>query len=205
MNKFGSIFLALTCLMTTAPLAAHAQSPQVDQSVTRTQGDRPGAVIERTGEIQARVVNINYDTREISLQSLNGQGKVITLKAAEGVTRFNQIKSGDQVKVRVTETLAITVAAPGAMSTPSTGMTNQATADGRTVTAAGRTSAVVSAISYPKREVTLTLQNGKSETFKVGKDVTRFNQIKKGDVVLMSYTAAVATSIVQAPVAQPAP
>lgn len=195
MIKINVVLLATTCLLTIAPTATYAQQPQVDSSVTRTEGDRPGAVIERSVDIQAKVVQVDYTKREISLQSVSGQGKVVTLKVGDGVTKLNEIKPGDLVKVNVTETFAITVAAPGATSDPAAGVTNQRTADGRTVTAAERTSALVSAIDYQKREVTLQFNNGKSETFKVGPEVTRFSEIKKGDVVLMSYTVAVAASV----------
>jgi hypothetical protein len=99
------------------------------------------------------------------------------------------------VTVKVTESLAITVAAPGAMSTPDVSQDNQKTPDGRTVSAAGRTSAVVSAIDYKARTVTLQASNGRSQSFQVGQEVERFDAIKQGDVVLISYVDTVAAEI----------
>jgi hypothetical protein len=48
--------------------------------------------------------------------------------------------------------------------------------------------AVVDKIDLEKRKVTLTLDNGKTKTYKVDKDAINLDQVQVGDHVKMSYT-----------------
>ncbi len=194
MKKIGTLLLAITCLITVAPLASHAQQPQIDETLTRTAGKKPGAVITQTAVINATVASINYETREIVLRT--AQGETWPLIADQSIVRFNQIKEGDRVTVKVKETLAITVAAPGEMpqQAPVT-QTDRMTQQGRTVTDAGRIAATVEAINYKARTVTLRLQNGKTQSFVVDKSVNRFDAVKTGDLLLVSYVGSIAASI----------
>lgn len=73
-------------------------------------GKKPGLVTVNTVEISADVKAIDYQKRTVTLQG--PQGNLATYKVGPSVKRFNAVKKGDQVVLRVTEALAIVVTKP---------------------------------------------------------------------------------------------
>jgi len=57
------------------------------------------------------------------------------------------------------------------------------------------TTATVEGIDYPRRDLQLKGETGNRMTVHVGPEVTRFNEIKKGDRVTLDYFGAVAVSV----------
>ena len=53
----------------------------------------------------------------------------------------------------------------------------------------------VEGINYKKRTVTLKGPEGKIQTYKVGKEVKNFKQVKKGDQVVLRVTGALALEV----------
>ena len=70
-------------------------------------GAQPGGVIVNTKEITARVDAIDQKTRMVTLTGPAGNS--VTIKVDDSVQNFNRIKTGDQVVVRYTEALALSV------------------------------------------------------------------------------------------------
>jgi hypothetical protein len=64
----------------------------------------------QTSSITATVEAIDTAHRELTLKGPGG--KVVVLQVPEAVKRFNEIKVGDQVVIRVTEALALAVVKP---------------------------------------------------------------------------------------------
>jgi hypothetical protein len=50
-------------------------------------------------------------------------------------------------------------------------------------------------IDYKNRTVTLRVPQQKTVTLKVDKDVKRFNEVKKGDEIVVKHTEALAISV----------
>jgi hypothetical protein len=73
-------------------------------------GEKPGGVVTDTIEITANVEAIDYQTRAIALKGPLGNTRIF--KVSDAVERFNEIKAGDQVVVRVTEAIALAVVTP---------------------------------------------------------------------------------------------
>lgn len=73
-------------------------------------GDKPGMGVSDTVTLTATVTAIDYDTRMITLQG--PEGNTTTTRVDESATRFNEVKQGDQVVVRFTRAVAITVRKP---------------------------------------------------------------------------------------------
>ena len=73
-------------------------------------GDKPGMGVADTVTLTATVTAIDYDTRMITLQG--PEGNTITTRVDESARRFNEVKQGDQVVVRYTRAVAITVREP---------------------------------------------------------------------------------------------
>lgn len=72
-------------------------------------GQKPGALAVDTMEMRARVEEIDYKNRTVTLRG--PQQKTATLKVDKDVKRFSEVKKGDEVVVRHTEALAINVEA----------------------------------------------------------------------------------------------
>ncbi len=73
-------------------------------------GQKPGGVVAETIEITANVEAIDYQTRAIALKGPLGNIRIF--KVSDAVERFNEIKVGDQVVIRVTEAIALSVVKP---------------------------------------------------------------------------------------------
>jgi hypothetical protein len=73
-------------------------------------GKKPGVVFVDTAQVTANVEAVNYQQRTITLRG--PQGNVTTYKVGDAVKRFNEVKTGDQVVLRVTDALAILVEKP---------------------------------------------------------------------------------------------
>jgi len=73
-------------------------------------GAKPGMVAVKTMEITATVLNINYDTRTVTLKVTDG--RTITTKVDPVVKKFANINKGDVVYMQITEELAIGVETP---------------------------------------------------------------------------------------------
>jgi hypothetical protein len=85
-----------------APSAGEATSVRVAPP-----GERPAAVMVDTVQLTARVEAIDYDTREVTLRGPRGNTR--TVKVDPQVERLNEVKVGDEVVVRHTEAVALTV------------------------------------------------------------------------------------------------
>ena len=84
------------------PFAEEASAVQV-----AAPGQKPGAVVLDTIEMRARVEDIDYKSRTVTLRG--PQQKTATIKVDKDVKRFGEVKKGDEVVVRHTEAVAITV------------------------------------------------------------------------------------------------
>jgi Cu/Ag efflux protein CusF len=70
-------------------------------------GEKPGIIAVDTAEMNATVQKIDYKQRLITLKG--PQGNERTFKVDKSATKFKNIKNGDDVYIRFTEAVAITV------------------------------------------------------------------------------------------------
>lgn len=73
-------------------------------------GEKPGGVITKTIEVTGNVESIDTNNRTIALKG--PAGNVRTYKVGPEAKRFNEIKRGDQVVLRVTQAVALSVGNP---------------------------------------------------------------------------------------------
>jgi hypothetical protein len=73
-------------------------------------GAKPGIIVADTQVITAKIEAVNYRNRTVTLKGPEGNTK--TLKVGRNVKNFKEVKKGDEVSVRFTEALAITVETP---------------------------------------------------------------------------------------------
>lgn len=193
---FIAVLMAITLAScaTTETTGAPAGS-ELSKSQAPSQPSKPGVVAVEVTEWTATVKAVDYAKKTVVLER---DGKTATVDASYA-KRLNEIKPGDVVKVAHIEELAIYVrkAEPGPMA-----------AEARTVELAPKTQgpggimtdtkqvvANVEAIDYASRTITLQRPDGSVRTFKVSDAVEKFDQIKKGDQVVLEYTEAIAISV----------
>jgi ribosomal 50S subunit-recycling heat shock protein len=89
---------------------AAPQATEAKAVALAPKGQKPGGVVADTIEITANVEAIDYQTRAIALKGPLGNIRIF--KVSDAVERFNEIKVGDQVVIRVTEAIALAVVKP---------------------------------------------------------------------------------------------
>ena len=73
-------------------------------------GEKPGGVITNIVEATATVEAVDVAKRTVTVKG--PQGNVKTVKVSEAVKRLNEVKAGDQIVLRYTEAVAISVDKP---------------------------------------------------------------------------------------------
>ncbi len=159
--------------------------------------DRPGVVMAEGASITATVEAIDYDKRTVDLKG--PKGNVVTLKVGPEAKNFNQVKVGDRVTAKYLESTAIQVRKPNEPPFAEQGSAVQVAPKGAkpggVAVATSEMTAVVDDINYKTRTVTLRGPQQKTVTLKVDKDVKRFNEVKKGDEIVVRRTEALAIDV----------
>ena len=158
---------------------------------------KPGVVVAEGVSITATVEAIDYDKRTVDLKG--PKGNVVRLKVGPEAKNFNQVKTGDRVTAKYFESTAIYVRKPNeppfaeeakaVQVAPPGGKPGAVAVDTTEMTAR------VEDIDYKKRTVTLRGPQQKTATVKVDKSVKRFNEVKKGDEIVIRHTEAVAIDV----------
>jgi hypothetical protein len=157
----------------------------------------PGVVVAETTSIKAKVDAVDVDKR---LMTVTGpRGKTVTLRVGPEVRNLDQVKAGDEIVVRYFESIALFVRKGGTRPAASETAAVQVAPKGKTPAAVAvdtvEFTGTVEAIDYAKRRVSVKGPEGKTKTIKVDPSVKRFNEVKKGDQVVLRYTEAVAFSV----------
>lgn len=157
----------------------------------------PGVVMAGGASITATVEAIDYNKRTVDLKG--PKGKVVTLKVGPEVKNFDQVKTGDRVTAKYFESTAIRVRKP---NEPPFGEQESAVQvapkgarPGAVAVETSEMTARVDAIDYKTRTVTLRGPQQKTVTLKVDKSVKRFNEVKKGDEIVIRHTEAFAIDV----------
>jgi len=83
---------------------------ETDMVGVAPKGAKPGVVMVQTAEVAAKVEAIDLKARTITL--IGPEGKTMKVKVDKSVKGLNKLKKGDDIVLRVTEALAITVVRP---------------------------------------------------------------------------------------------
>jgi len=158
---------------------------------------KPGVVVAEGASITATVEAIDYDKRTVDLKG--PKGNVVTLKVGPEVKNFNQVKTGDRVTARYFESTAIMVRKPNeppfAEQQSAVQVAPKGAKPGGVAVETSEMTALVDDINYKTRTVTLRGPQQKTVTLKVDKSVKRFNEVKKGDEIVVRRTEAMAIDV----------
>ena len=150
-------------------------------------------------KIKASVENINSEKREVTLKG--PQGNLVTVTASEAVKRFDEIKVGDTVRAEYLTFLRAEFREPTAeeKATPLVVLAEAGRAP-KEVDPAGVVGAVVKAvvkvvaINTEEKKVAIQGPRGNFLILPV-RDEAVLNNLKVGEVVIMTYAEAVALSL----------
>ena len=147
--------------------------------------------------ITAEVVGIDRVDRSVVL--LGPEGNVVAVEVGPEARNFDQIRIGDQLKVKYFQSVSIYIDMHGNKPEASAGIVTARSAKGDKpagfVVETVDISARVHSIDRSKRSVTLSLHNGGTVTTQVDKSVKIYDKLKKGDLVHVRYTEAIAISV----------
>ena len=158
----------------------------------------PRIVVAETTSIEARLDAVDVKKRLVTVTG--PRGKTLTLKVGADVHDLDQVKPGDQLVVRYFEPRGLFVRKAGERPAATERTAVQVVPDKRKKPAGVAVDTVeftgtVEAIDYAKRRVTLKGPEGKTRTIKVDPSVKRFNEVKKGDQIVVRYTEAIVFSV----------
>jgi Cu/Ag efflux protein CusF len=183
----GLALIASACTQATTPAPRPLEAPAEVLS---------GTVAEGAATVTATVRKIDLKKRRVTLEGPDG--KTVTVKVPEAARNLAQVKVGDEVVVAFYESIAYEVKKPGEAS-PGVAVAEEA---GRSEPgekpggfAAEAVTVTITAIDRANSTVTLELPDGETDTVKV-RDPSRLEGVEVGDLVELTYTEAVAISVV---------
>jgi len=161
------------------------------------EGSKPHVVVLSTRTVTATVEAIDYETRMATLK--RSDGTTVTFRVSDNFHNLDKVKQGDTVKAVYFESTAITVRKPEGSEGASASTTVEVARRGHkpegTIAKTTTVVATVTAINYKQRTATLQAPDGNSVNVHAGPEVKRFNEVKKGDQVVVQVTEALAVSV----------
>jgi Cu/Ag efflux protein CusF len=164
------------------PLAAFAQKPITEkESVT----------------IKTTIDSIDHDSRLITFKDKDGNYE--TIYAGPEVKRFDELKVGDKVTFKYTESIAYQIRKAGEPAQPSSQgdaaiVRNPTTKPSGSMTQQETATVTVKAVDLKAPAITVQTEDGRSVSFKI-KDKGKLKDVKPGDKVVITYTSALLISV----------
>jgi len=159
---------------------------------------KPGKVVVEVMKLTGTVKAVDPQNKTVTVEGSGG--KTVTVNA-ENARNLDQVKVGDKVNLRYTEELALFVqksdAQPSAMQTDMVALAPKGERPAGMMARTVEVTGSVESINTKKRTVSVKGPAGNVRTFHVDKAVKNFDQIKKGDQVVLRVTEAVALSVVK--------
>lgn len=156
------------------------------------------------------------ETKKFTISALDKPGRTVTLKNAAGdtmsiicgpeVKNFAQLKVGDDVQSKYTESITVHVEGSGEAEATSESMTSQAKPGempSASVTERVTAKAVIKAIDKAKGTATLQTMSGEHFTVEA-ENKANLDKVQVGNTVVVTYTVGHAISVSKAKAAKPA-
>jgi len=176
---------------------------QAQQTQTQTERTERGYTKSREHQVLATIQSIDKEARTVTLTTEDGESK--TINVPESVKAFKSLTPGQKVKVGYYESLAVAVKKPGEKTAPTEASETTTNIPASGSQGAGRMNvrrltmtAEITEVDAKKNKVTLRDAEGKTRTVEVEDPGMRekLSTFKPGDNVEVTYTEAVAASLV---------
>jgi Cu/Ag efflux protein CusF len=162
-------------------------------------------------QAQQPVTKLNSVTSTATIQAIDSTTRRVTLRNAEGeedsftvgpaVTRFNELKVGDKVKMTYYESLVFQLRKPGEKASPASDDAAFTRAKGAlpggTLATQEHRTVTVKAVDPKVPSITVTTEDGRTVTRKID-DKKNLEGVKPGDRIDITYTQAILTSVERA-------
>lgn len=195
-SSHATELVLISCLLAST-LIVMPGSVASAQTGTTTPPAAPMVVAADYAVANAKVIAVDRADRTVVLQGEGGQQ--MTVAVAKQARNFDQIQPGDDVKVQLLSSIAVSLRKANAPPSYTEGQLVQlaprGAQPGGVVVDTQQITATVDDIDYQSRQVTLTGPRANTISFKVGDGVQNLNDVKKGDQVVVRYTEAVAVSV----------
>ena len=166
----------------------------------KTAKGHPYFTASQSENAEGKIIAVNSKKRHVSI--VTEQGDTVVVTCGPEVKNFAQIKKGDVVKAKYTETLTIHVEPPG--TTPETSAEATSSTANPGEKPKGMQSAkvtfhgTITAIDNTKGTVTLKGPEGDEFTV-TPRNKANLKKVKVDDVVVFHYEASIAASVEKAP------
>ncbi|MGE5851936.1 MAG: hypothetical protein ACM35E_02230 [Deltaproteobacteria bacterium] len=179
-----------------AAINSTAVAQQKDSS---TNDAKPGKVVVEVVKLTGTVKAVDLQNKTVTVEGSGG--RTVTVNA-QNARNLDQVKVGDRVNLRFTEELALFVrksdAQPSATQADVVALAPKGEKPAGLMARTVELTGSVESIDPKKRTVDVKGPAGNVRTFHVDKAVKNFDQIKKGDQIVLRVTEAVALSVVKA-------
>jgi ribosomal protein S1 len=176
------VVLAGTAVLAT-PGAVRAQDPA--KAGAAAQQQMVGDPVTVTATVEA----IDKTNRLVTLKG--EKGNVVTVRADESMTRFDELKVGDTVSATYYESVAVNVRRPGepAPTTGQVAVTPSTGTPGKTIAAQETVTVTVMSVDKANSSVTVKKNDGSIVSMRV-QNQKYLDMVKAGDTVDITFTAA---------------
>lgn len=188
MKTLGVFVVAGMLMLAQASLAGAAQTGK-KENISFT--------MVEASTMTAKVADIDRQARIVQLA--DEDGNLRTVKVPDYVTNFGQMRKDDTVTMVVNQDISVEVQ-PGPGDTQNIGSESHASASpgqkpAGMLSVEGRLKTRVESIDYEARTFTCKNRKGVLTKYKVGKDAKRFNEVQRGDMLVVDYKGTVAISV----------
>jgi len=185
--KKSAVLLA-TLLLASAPCWSDESAPAVE---------KPSLHTSQTATMTAVVEAIDHETREVTLKG--PEGDTMTFVAGDDVRNLDQVSVGDTVVAQYEQSLDIEVfpndgSAPGAGEMTVAGRAEKGEMPGAAIVNSQVVTATVEEINLENNTFKLKGPSGEVREY-VARDPENLKKAEVGDLVVISYTEAVALSV----------
>lgn len=188
--RYAAIVMILSLLW---GAACSAKNKRADQR-------KPDMIITDTSIVSGTVIAVDYRTRFVTIR--DRAGSYSTFKTDREVKNLELIRKGDQAVATYVESFGIKVVGPDQVD-GDIGKKGEATVTiglkgDRPYSITSRIielRVIVDSINYRRRYIATRSPNGNILSFKVGKNIKRFGNMKKGDQIIIYYTEPVGVLI----------
>jgi Cu/Ag efflux protein CusF len=159
---------------------------------------KPGVLAIHAQKVQAIVESINPADRMVTLKRQDGA--TMTARIDDRAGNLDSVKVGDMVEFKILNSLVIAVgdknaATPGNLTAENVQFSTVGGKPAKFTVKTVVSEVTVTKINYKKRLMTIKDSSGESKELKISEDVKRFNEIKKGDKIVIKYTEALAITV----------
>jgi hypothetical protein len=157
----------------------------------------PSFIVTEAWTTKEKVVGIDYQARKVTLR--NEEGSVRTVQVGVEVSNLDRVRTGDEVTVEINQTISVE-AQRGPGETMNIGAESQTSAlpgakPSGTRTIEGKLKTRVTSIDYQARTITFKNRKGVLTTYKVGPQAKQFDEIRRGDMLVVEYSQTLTLSV----------